>query len=674
MLSNSFKAISTTLTLTALLTACGGGDGGGAPPPPPTAVGATCASGGVAAVNADTTASVGRAAGATLIGCKGALTDVKWTQTAGTPVNILSDRMQAISFDPPAAGTYSFSVTFKDSTGTTQTGSASITAAAAPATSTVNARLDQAVRGGSDVSMRAWPQLVAGDTPTAANWTQIEGPEVTLNVNTSDPVLAQFVAPTVTTDTLYKFRVNLQTANGTTATDDVSVVVQALGQAPVSTEQKFYFFDGVKVSLVHPYKPTSKYASKLVDCVYNPQLYYVSTADNNICTFGTLPLIGQEHGPLPTIEQVMDRVVVSHDWMGKNFEDFLRTQDPNGDFRRLLGSVTAVVLGSHVRPSFFYSYTGAIYLDAENLWLTPEQRDVINEAPDFRSDFGSELNYNMVWRYVIGNNFAQAFFSPSQRVSRDTAYLINELGNLMYHELGHANDFYPTSMRAGLTAADNPTDITINRFDSPTPVIISSILDAQLPLNSAEMKALGQVNFQDPTLITDAQKAYTPDQVAGFFKNDVATDEYSYSTIREDLAMLFEEFMMAHRNGLRRDVMVTDKIVSTTTGSNLIVRWGQRGRVADTTIKPRIKLVLQNMAPWIDPAAVDTLAAPITMCAGQSYTQNLTLPCTPNAAPQKTSLADEYKTMNIMAAGLREASRRATAHHIQERFSKKTKH
>ena len=46
-------------------------------------------------------------------------------------------------------------------------------------------------------------------------------------------------------------------------------------------------------------------------------------------------------------------------------------------------------------------------------------------------------------------------------------------------------------------------------------------------------------------------KAYTPNEVAGFFAADSATDEYNYSTTREDIAMTFEEFMMVrnHRGG-----------------------------------------------------------------------------------------------------------------------------
>ena len=141
----------------------------------------------------------------------------------------------------------------------------------------------------------------------------------------------------------------------------------------------------------------------------------------------------------------MDRVLVSHDWLGRNFENFLRTQDAQGDFRRMLMSTTAVVLGTHVRPSFYFAGTGAIYLDADNLWLTPSERDTVSEVPDFRSDFDRDLQYSGVWRYVQNNQSIFVFFNPRSRVTRDAAYLLYDAGWLMFHELGHALDFMPPS-------------------------------------------------------------------------------------------------------------------------------------------------------------------------------------------------------------------------------------
>src|SRR5262249_29413693 len=156
------------------------------------------------------------------------------------------------------------------------------------------------------------------------------------------------------------------------------------------------------------------------------------------CALSVLPFLAQETGGSePSVAQIMDRVVVSHDWMGAAFEQFINRSDMT-DVRRLLNGVTAIVIGAHVRPSFYYSLTGAIYLDADNFWRSPEERDAIDEAPDFRSDFDRDLGYSGVWRYVLNGNNIFQFFSPTSRINRTDDYLVFESAWLLYHELGHA--------------------------------------------------------------------------------------------------------------------------------------------------------------------------------------------------------------------------------------------
>ncbi len=656
---------------------CGGGSDnssatGPAPAPTPTptpapqsALAAACAaSNDGLAVIADTSIPVGKPAGATVLGCVNSPKELKWTQTAGPAVSVYADRMQAMSFEPSTPGAYTFNVAVTDAQGVARNRVVTITADPAPVGSSVGVRLDQSVFGGSDVSLRAWPANASGAVSYA--WAQIEGPTVTLNPSTNDRSLAQFVAPNVTKDELYKFRVTATFANGTTDSDDVSVVVQQ--QKNLAATSPSALFDSIKVSPVHAYKSTSKYASVLTSCVYDISLYYATAANNNVCSFTKLPLISQDAaGQLPTVEQVMDHVVVSHDWMGANFENFLRTQDVSGDFRRLLGGVTAIVIGSHVRPSFYYVGTGAIYLDAENVWLNSAERDVINEAPDFRSSFGAQLQYTMPWRYVKNNNYVRFGFSKTSRTSRSVDYLTNELGDLLYHELAHANDFIPTSIRAGLSLQSSPLGTFI-----ATGAIGSDTLSNQYPLLSSQMAGLGQVNFQGATA-TPEQKAYTPTDVAGFFSADRASDDYAYSSKREDFAMLHEEFMMLYRHGIQRDVAVTGPITATTTGSNLLVTWGQRSRITDPTIKPRLKTVLQQMSPWIDANIIDTFSPPIQMRPGQSWIANLALPSIPGSGFSRPESIQSANSEEFNYAMQRMAER-SQAHQLRENVvSKLTK-
>ncbi len=162
------------------------------------------------------------------------------------------------------------------------------------------------------------------------------------------------------------------------------------------------------------------------------------------------------------------------------------------------------------------------------------------------------------------------------------------------------------------------------------------------PLTSAQMKALAQIKFvtgpvSDTTLVNgipySTLKVWSPNDVAGFFSADRATDEYNYTTTREDIAMTFEEVMMMRNHSWRRDVAITDKITATTTSNTLTVRWGQRGRVGEATIKPRAQYVVGQLAPWVlqaDPGAVTNLPGPIAMRPGESWASNLVLPAPPS--------------------------------------------
>jgi hypothetical protein len=631
------KALVATLFAAAALVAGCGGDSAPAPapaPPPPPSTGPspTCTTPGETYSVVADTATNGRTVGAVVAGCSGPLRDVSWQQvpTGAPTVTLQSAKTQAISFDPPSAGTYTFSVSFTDAVGTPRTASATIVATAPTTAASFVARSDQAVRAGGKASVRAWPAAAAGETLT---WRQTAGPAVGLD--TSDPNRILFTAPNVTQDTALVFRVT-RTNAGVTDFDDVTVLVEAYTQAPPDpNETGPYIFSDMHVSRVYPYKATSPYAGVLVGCTFSAQLQYKGTG-TNLCPLATLPFLHQTTGgSVPTVAQIMDRVLVSHDWQGRNFEAFLQANVDKTDLLRLFNGVTAIVIGAHVRPSFYYAATGAIYLDADNFWLTAGERDVIDEAPDFRSDFDRDLQYSGLWRYVDSNNLSIFLpFKATERVTRDVGYLSQESNWLLYHELGHASDFMPVSARATLDSAASAW-INISRVASRP----SDRLDTLYRLTSSEMKALAEIKFitgpvSDGTLVNgipySTLKTYTPAQVGGFFAPDLATDEYNYSTIREDLTMTFEEVMMSRNHNWRRDVAMTDKATPTSTSETLIVRWGQRGRIGEAAIRPRAQFVVSEIAPWLDAAAVvGALPAPIAMRPGESWKANLVVPAPP---------------------------------------------
>ncbi len=554
------------------------------------------------------------------------LSNIQWQQTSGTSVTLLTTNSKVIAFTPQAAGNYSFDVSFSVNNGTSQTLSHNLTIN--EETNKIATRLAHTVLSDNKVSLRVFPQ--ADIDENSIHWQQTSGPAVNLNQDSSIPgntdgeLAIFFTAPSVNKDTLLTFEA---TANDTN--QDYSDKVVVLVEPASSIASNAYFDD--RVAQVFPYNSNSPYANNLVDCVYSNTL-------SSSCTLAKLPLLAQEN-TTPTINNIMDRVVVSHQWMGDRFKDFLNNSDPHNDFKHLLRATTAIVISSDIRPSFYWAATGAIYLDAENFWLTADERDTINEAPDFRADFGQELQFLMPWRYVKDNDYADDYFPVEQRVTRTTRDGFYRLSSLLYHELAHANDFFPSSEWFTHSEQSRILDAALStNFESDG-------LAVAFPLQSSEMRSLAQVSFAGVSATT-TEKSYSTRDIEILFSPDLATGFYAYSSEREDYALLFEELMMQTRFSVFRDVAITNLPTGNDISStDYIVTWGQRGRIGEERIKQRVAYSASRVLPEFDSTqALTQVAAPIAMISGDNWLDNLTISPITNAlkANKERTTADEY--------------------------------
>ncbi|WP_299806356.1 hypothetical protein [uncultured Shewanella sp.] len=521
-----------------------------------------------------------------------------WKQLSGPSLILKSSKSPVLAFTANSPGNYEFELTVNgEQTSFTESIELTIEAGSADQIAT---RVDHQVTEGNSVSFRV--DTPETNSPSQISWCVAGGPA--LNVDITGPEKPLFTAPNVDEDTLSILRVSA-VINGQPTTDDVHLLIT--NEQAISSS---YFDESVAKTFA--YKADSPYKKDLQACVYSNQL-------QDACPISRLPLIGQEANI--DKQAILDRVLVSHQWMGENFEYVLENLDPNSDFATLLQSVTAVVISYDIRPSFYWVVTGAIYLDPNDLWLLAEERDSINEAPDYRSGFGNELNFLMPWRYVKNNNYTSYVVPRSVRTNRTAQEMMPDLASLLYHELAHANDFFPRSVHLGLSG---PTllDDYLRRSDQKQ--LVSDQLTAFYPLNSQEMANLAEVSFKGATA-NETQKNYTAADISGFFSPDRASDYYAYSTRREDAAMLFEEALMSHRYSIQRDVAVTDR-PENPTGSSISVDWGQRGRIGDPKLESRAAFVIDQIMPELNGATlVRSLPDPIAMKQGQSWSDNLAL-------------------------------------------------
>ncbi|WP_298773514.1 hypothetical protein [uncultured Shewanella sp.] len=530
-----------------------------------------------------------------------------WQQLSGEPLTLISPHSALLAFEASSEGAYTLQVNVlekhPDQGSTPQTWQETLDINISGLKShNAQVRVSHQATQGSLVSLRHH-LMSSTASMTALTWCLAAGPDLLVDFTQIDRPL--FAAPSVTNDTLSSLRA-IATINGETVIDDVHVLITK--EEAITSN---YFPD--PLTRTFAYEASSPFATALEQCVYSNTL-------TEPCLLSNLPLISQQSSHNAMKAAIRDRLVVSHQWMGDNFMQFLEQMDPQGDFLTLLQSVTAIVISSDIRPSFYWALTGAIYLDPDNLWLTASERDTISEEPDYRSQFGESLNFLIPWRYIKDNNYASEYFSIANRGARSLDSLTPELASLLYHELAHANDYFPVELHSQL---QGPRLIDDFEWISNTDLLISTKLNQQNPLTSEPLLNLANVSFRGEDA-TSTQQAYTPDDVSGFFSQDHANAYYAYSSQQEDMAMLFEEAMMSYRFGIQRDIAVTDKPANAT-ANNITLSWGQRGRIGEDKVFERFALIGTSILPTINAQVIrNALPAPTQLPSGSTWAQSLT--------------------------------------------------
>ncbi len=341
------------------------------------------------------------------------------------------------------------------------------------------------------------------------------------------------------------------------------------------------------VADTYAYRGDSPYADALENCAK-------INSSSLSCTPQELPPLGMQSSS-PGIDDIMQRVLVSHDWMGERFETILGILP--ADIRLLMRSTTAVIIDADIRPSFYWRGTGAIYIDPAYLWVSQEEKATVSYEPDYRTGFGSELQFAVYTQFMDDGESAYSWCSMGDDdCQRELSDIELPLARLLYHELAHANDYLPFDEIASL-------DPQVSLYDSLGYLEarrVNRLLHDSSPLLSATIKALAEVRYRGGDA-TEMQKAITPETVGSEFHNDGSLSFYSYVTRLEDVAMLFEAAMMKQHYGFDFLIGVTNVPEQEEPAcDDYILGWGQRNRLATALVSPRAKLVAGAILPDVD--------------------------------------------------------------------------
>lgn len=330
------------------------------------------------------------------------------------------------------------------------------------------------------------------------------------------------------------------------------------------------------------YKQNSPYSSVIASC---------ARADENsgLCSLNTLPVLGMDFND-PGIPQIMDRVVVSHDWMGERFEELL--YEMPSQMLTLFKGVTAIVIDADIRPAYYTASTGAIYLDPAFLWLSVEEKRTINPKADYRAGFDDPLAFRHLQRYVKNGQQAYQWASLTDNTVREMDDIVLLAARLLFHELAHANDFIPPDSYDNLDSSSTVADTVSNTSEH----WLSSRLTDQAPLSSEIMFSLSKVMYAGATPSIDDLEV-TAGEAGNAFRPDGAGDDYGYTSQFEDLAMLFETSMMKYFFDADYELAFTSVPENSNFCDDYLIGWGVRNRLGDPTVKPRALFTVQQMLP-----------------------------------------------------------------------------
>ncbi len=399
------------------------------------------------------------------------------------------------------------------------------------------------------------------------------------------------------------------------------------------------------------YDSNSPWATVLPGCV-------AANTPFQLCTLDTLPFIGQSSAS-PTVEDILARTVISNAWMGPRFEQVLRALP--SDMLKLFRGTTAVVIGSKIRPAFYTVATGAIYLDPQDLWLTPAERQSIDWEPDYRAGFGDSLKFISYDLYVAGNASAWTpSFVYAEFESRSLPDIVLPMANLLAHELAHANDAMPPALLSAVFGEETVLDATL-RLETQSP---SLQLLTTYPLGSSFLYQLGEVLFFGAAP-SESILQLSARTLGLEFAQDEANALYAYATPYEDTAMLVEEVLTTYYFGVDRIVSFLDTPPGEPQDcTDYKVQWSSINRVANPAVKERARLVLSGILDEPDVSRyLDAIPDPGKLERGLSLCENLErLPGLARALPGRFIPPPEQARLQAEKMRLHRELRERTRH------------
>ncbi len=324
-----------------------------------------------------------------------------------------------------------------------------------------------------------------------------------------------------------------------------------------------------EIGAVTPYTDNGP-NKKMKECIYKSE-------NKDSCKLNELSLIGMEKNEI-TINDVLDRTLVSHKFLGDNFKSLLIKLN-NKDLLKMFGAVNAIIISDKVTPSFYWSRTGAIYLSADYFWLTKEEGEKLYKKMDPRADYGQKFKFSIREKTVQnGANIHRGLWQDTRSIND----IELPTTKLLFHELTHANDYFPKSLYKNSPLDKSKTYLEVSGDRYRKYGLLSDQFENSLA--SKTLLDLGRIAFHGEKE-TEDQLDLDAYDIAKEIEDDVAVAYYSYSSPREDLAMLVETLLMMRFYNIDKYITVVKFPKNNFKPTNEFqypLAWGMKNKILET--------------------------------------------------------------------------------------------
>ncbi len=366
-------------------------------------------------------------------------------------------------------------------------------------------------------------------------------------------------------------------------------------------------------SSLYPYNINSPYSAMIKRCV-------LVTRPNDSCLMNEIPFLGMV-SVTPSVDQIMDRVVVSQDWMGERFRQILSLAPSS--LLVMFRYTSAIVIAGETERSYYWPVNAAIWVDPDYLWLTKAEKDTIALERQGKIDPNTGLDFNAVTLYSASGSSTDFSLSAQSNYFNNRSF--NEVffasNQVLYHELAHAADFAPLPSFANMNYAASIFDAIYTIYgDRPSYEIQTIYPNTSSTLNKIALAFDPDRN----TVITD--NSIDVLQVANLFWRSGAISMYSHTTIEEDFANLVASTMLKYEYNFDTNVsFYTNPDSAIPNCSDFILKWGVRNRLANPVVAQRAKWAVSQVfgpSAELDDFFANRLGEESFEQAGRNYCNN----------------------------------------------------